>query len=59
MGFSANAVKELLNDLAEEKSLKSHKDEIIERAKEIARLKERNTVAPEDVETAVEQIEDE
>jgi len=59
MGFSANAVKELLKDLAEEKKLRGRKDELIDRAKEIARLKERNTVGPEDVETAVEQLEDE
>lgn len=59
MGFSTGAVRELLQDLAEEKGLKGKKDKLVERATEIAKLKQRDTVGPEDVERAVEQIEEE
>lgn len=59
MGFSTSAVKELLDDLSKNKGLKAKKDVIMEKATEIATIKQRDTVGPEDVEKAVEQVEDE
>lgn len=59
MVFSVSAVRELLTDLKKDRKLKGKSAKLINRAGEISRLKGRKTVGPEDVERAVEQVEDE
>lgn len=59
MVFSTGAVKELVSDLSDHKdNVRSFSARVVERASDIASFKQRKTVGPEDVERAVEQLEE-